>query len=355
MERSHFSIVKYLFCLLALAAGLLISRPVAAQALSGVWKGKIGASRVELKLIRKGDSIAGTSYYYESKNNYRRYTVRGYFDDRSMEVVWWDDQLIVDNYTKRLFGGGHADAVMAVADFNCPGEGILKLDGKTSRKDQSDGPTTVMHLQKSGQPLFPDEWDFVIENYALGANDPTLIDSVAMIALNPAKPAVQPQPSIEPSAPEPVVMKPATPPVITPTAAKPAPEPPPVAINASNQDRYTERTKTLQTVIPLKGDSLELRFYDNAEIDGDSIAIFLNGKLIMEHIRLTDQAYTVRLAVSELGDDNELVMVAENLGSIPPNTSLMVAVCGDKRYEAFLRSTEGSSALVRLVKPISPR
>jgi len=45
------------------------------------------------------------------------------------------------------------------------------------------------------------------------------------------------------------------------------------------------------------------------------------------------------------------VMVAENLGTIPPNTSLMVAVVGDKQYEAHLQSTEGSSALVRLVKP----
>ena len=43
-------------------------------------------------------------------------------------------------------------------------------------------------------------------------------------------------------------------------------------------------------------------------------------------------------------------MVAENLGSIPPNTSYMVAEVGDKRYEAILASTEGSSAMIRLVK-----
>jgi len=47
---------------------------------------------------------------------------------------------------------------------------------------------------------------------------------------------------------------------------------------------------------------------------------------------------------------NELIMVAENLGSIPPNTSYMVALVGDKRYDARLESTEGSSAMVRFVK-----
>jgi hypothetical protein len=43
-------------------------------------------------------------------------------------------------------------------------------------------------------------------------------------------------------------------------------------------------------------------------------------------------------------------MVAENLGTIPPNTSFMVALVGDKRYEAKLSSTENSSALIRLKK-----
>ncbi len=101
----------------------------------------------------------------------------------------------------------------------------------------------------------------------------------------------------------------------------------------------------------MKGDSIELRFYDNAEIDGDSIAVFLNGHLLKEHILLAEQAYIMKIAVSDLQQDNELVMVAENLGSIPPNTSLMVAVVEDKKYEAHLESDMGSSALVRLVKP----
>ena len=59
----------------------------------------------------------------------------------------------------------------------------------------------------------------------------------------------------------------------------------------------------------------------------------------------------MKIALSDLQSDNELVMVAENLGTIPPNTSLMVAIVEDKRYEAHLESSEGSSALVRLVKP----
>ena len=44
-------------------------------------------------------------------------------------------------------------------------------------------------------------------------------------------------------------------------------------------------------------------------------------------------------------------MVAENLGSIPPNTSYMLAIVNEKRYEAMLKSTEETSAVIRLTKP----
>jgi hypothetical protein len=43
-------------------------------------------------------------------------------------------------------------------------------------------------------------------------------------------------------------------------------------------------------------------------------------------------------------------MVAENLGTIPPNTSYMVAMVGNKRYDANLASSEEMSAAVKLVK-----
>ena len=68
-----------------------------AQPITGIWKGKMGSSRIELKLIRRGDSLIGTSYYYDSKTNYRRYVVKGYFDGQTNDVIWWDDAMIEDH------------------------------------------------------------------------------------------------------------------------------------------------------------------------------------------------------------------------------------------------------------------
>jgi hypothetical protein len=69
---------------------LLFFLQIQAQPITGVWKGKMGSAKVELKLVRKGDSLIGTSYYYDSKSNYRRYSVKGYFDDKNNDVIWWD-------------------------------------------------------------------------------------------------------------------------------------------------------------------------------------------------------------------------------------------------------------------------
>jgi hypothetical protein len=340
---------------------LLLTLNIQAQPISGVWKGKMGPSRIELKLVRKGDSLIGTSYYYDSKSNYRRYSVKGYFDGQTNDVVWWDDQLIEDNSGRRLGGVG---ALLAVADFNCPGEGIMKLDGNSTRKDDGQKDRKELHLVKTeAAPMFPDEWDFLISNYVYGVMHPELMDSIENLALgqqpqtpdmvqtNPATNAIYAPPSLA-TEEHPDLKKH----VETPSAAdvetitSPSAPPPPAA-KETNEERFSSRKKILQHVIPVKGDSIELRFYDNAEIDGDSIAVFLNGRLLQEHILLAEQAYIMKIAVTDLQQDNELVMVAENLGTIPPNTSLMVAIVEDKRYEAHLESSEGSSALVRLVKP----
>jgi hypothetical protein len=64
------------------------------QQITGVWKGKIDRKKVELKIIQKGDSLTGTSYYYESANSYSRYSIKGYFDPNTNSAVWWDDQLL---------------------------------------------------------------------------------------------------------------------------------------------------------------------------------------------------------------------------------------------------------------------
>ena len=320
-----------------------------AQQITGVWKGKMGNNQVEVKIIQKGDSLTGSSYYYSSANNYRRYSIKGYFDADNNSVVWWDDQLIEDKGNS-VFGKGKTP-LLSVADFNCPGGGEMYLDGKATSKKNPNDTKGVVDLTKVAGPSFRDEWDNVIDNYTIGANDPDVIDSVALIALTPVQ-TIPEKIILKEKSAEPVY-KPSPAVVMIPPVRETEIKKEQIIIKPLTiEEKFTSRKKILTTEIPVTGDSIELRFYDNAEIDGDSISLFLNDKLLFAHIRLTDRAHTIKISVRELAADNELIMVAENLGSIPPNTSYMVAIVGDKRYEAKLASTENSSALIMLKKGI---
>ncbi len=305
-------------------------------------------------MVQNGDSLAGTAYYFESSTRYRRYSIKGYLDETDNSVVWWDDQLLEDK-TKGLNLFSRNKQNSSRADFNCPGGGVMMLDGKMYNDVDQQKPDGDVHLSKVDQSSFKDEWDDVIENYTVGGNDPDVIDSVAQIAQKPV--------TIETTVRSiPEETKTISPPI--PVVKNEEPKKEVVSVPVIKQEnkvetsitpptieqKFTSREKIFTKEIPVSGDSIELDFYDNAEIDGDSISLFLNGKLIFEHIRLTDKAYKVKLPVNDMQENNELIMVAENLGAIPPNTSYMIALVGEKRYDAQLASTENSSAMIKLVK-----
>ena len=323
--------------------------------ITGVWKGKINKKKTEVKIIQKGDSLVGTSYYFESENNYRRYSIKGYFDPNTNEAVWWDDQLLDEKKGKYSITTPGKVPYLSSADFNCPGSNKMLLDGNTAQKSDRNKIEGAVHLEKIGNTDFPDEWDFIIENYTAGANDPYYIDSIASIAGIRSTP----QEIVTPVNEEARIDKGETVKVdkVLIEKAEPIKNPAPskpvfnnVIVKKSIEEEFKIREKIIAKEIPIAGDSIELRFYDNAEIDGDSISLFLNNKLIFQHIRLTAVAYTIKLPVADLGETNELVMVAENLGEIPPNTSYMLAIVDNNRYEAMLKSTEESSAVIRLYK-----
>jgi len=342
MKRPGYSPFYPLFLLTC-----FVSSKVNSQMVTGVWKGKINRQKVELKIIQQGDSLVGTSYYYESANNYRRYSIRGYFDPATNSTVWWDDQLLDEKSGRFTVGSPGKIPLLSRADFNCPGSGKMMLNGNAYDKDEEGTIKGAVDLDKMNSPQFADEWDDIIENYTTGANDPDFIDSVATIAGRLKQIPEEPIASIPVQKPVSQTSQQQTVPDVS---IKPATSPAP-ATPLTIEEKFVSRKKILTKDIPLSGDSIELRFYDNGEIDGDSISLFLNDQLVFTHLLLSGKAHIIKLAISELKENNELTMVAENLGRIPPNTSYMAALVDGQRYSAYLLSNEGSSAMIRLIKP----
>jgi len=112
--------------------------------------------------------------------------------------------------------------------------------------------------------------------------------------------------------------------------------------------QLTSRTNSLVKRIETEAGEIRIDLYDNGEIDGDTVSIYHNNVLLMANSRLSQKPLTVRIAVDKDHPHHELIMVAENLGSIPPNTSLMIITTGSKRYQAFISSTEQKNAKVIL-------
>jgi hypothetical protein len=113
-------------------------------------------------------------------------------------------------------------------------------------------------------------------------------------------------------------------------------------------NQFKERAKVFAEDIAVTSDSLLVDFYDNGEIDGDSISIFFNDKLLASSQKLSAKAIHLSIALDSTREYNEISMFADNLGSIPPNTALMLVYDGKQRYEIRLSSTLQNNGTLRI-------
>ena len=100
--------------------------------------------------------------------------------------------------------------------------------------------------------------------------------------------------------------------------------------------------------------TLRLDFYDNAQIDGDSITVTVNNQVLVSNQKLGLKPISVEIKVSLENPEQEVTMVANNLGTIPPNTAMLIVKTGSKRYKLFLASNGKKNAQVRFIYEKNP-
>lgn len=132
----------------------------------------------------------------------------------------------------------------------------------------------------------------------------------------------------------PVIPPPTKPVETTPKKIIPAP------------DVIKNRNNALVKTIVTNSTDILIQLYDNGEIDGDTITVFDNNEVIAYHKGLSKSPITLKIKATADDPVHEIVMVANNLGSIPPNTALMIVTTGDKHYELFISSDEKKNAKI---------
>ena len=114
----------------------------------------------------------------------------------------------------------------------------------------------------------------------------------------------------------------------------------------------TQRKNKEQKRIVVDVKTINLKVYDNAIMDGDTVSILYNGKMLLTHQLLSEKGVELNIELDEKQTRHEITLFAENLGSIPPNTALIVVTAGTKRYELFASaSLEENAVLVFEYRP----
>ncbi len=153
---------------------------------------------------------------------------------------------------------------------------------------------------------------------------------VAVVTKPVEKVEVKPQPKPAPVNPIVAETKPIVQPVVKPAPAPVAVVAPSITKGAAELDKRI--TKSEQSVY-FESDSLLLTLYDNGEVDGDTVTVVMNGNVIFSKAGLTTKPNSKTIYIDKQTDSVNLIMYAETLGEIPPNTGLMIVIDGEKRYE----------------------
>jgi hypothetical protein len=346
-----------------------------AQTVSGSWFGRADVEMAgihnnyltELVIKQKGTRVEGIFGYY-FRDKYESFFIHGRYNPKTREITILNIPVIYYNSNSTVnsvdcmtnFRGTLIHSRVSTSltgyffhdekyKYMCPD---LKVSYTLDRSDhEEDSALTLVAASKIWKPQAD---DVVVGEVKAPAPLPGPSDSASVAVVVPA--GHRPDSSATLATYRPDSAK---------VPAPPRPDSAAVAAMAAEQKRtadslkivesYTKRKAVLNRELLVESDSVRLSFYDNGEIDGDSISVFVNNQLVLSHQGLEARAFNIYLHLDSTRELNEVSMFAENLGKLPPNTALMVVTDGKNRYEVFLSSSLTENATVELRrKPKTP-
>ncbi|GAA4337940.1 hypothetical protein [Flaviaesturariibacter amylovorans] len=300
--------MRYLFVLAFLLCGRAY---LGAQEVNGLYIGTLynDTTRLlqhfELSLSQESGRIRGFAYTTFTVNDRFYYGIRkvkGLVREGKLFVE--DDELLDNNFPEKPAKGVRKLLVLPVS-----GDGLVEiLEGRweTNRTKQWAPVTGTVNLRRKKDS----------------------VGSALVARLNELRPGPAPQARPLPRREEPRTrVAPAAPVVLA----------------------FEARKSTALQTVAVRGDSLTIALYDNGVVDGDSVSIYLNGQAVLTHIKLSDTAtrHTLRLPA---GDRVELALLAENLGTLAPNTGLLQIIDGDRRHNIYFSADLQTNAKLVLQK-----
>jgi hypothetical protein len=364
-------ILSIVLCLMAFV--------VDAQDLTGVWRGHFKSSnysklldslgiddryKFETQIEQNNKQFSGVTYSYRSTVFYGKAACYGAINPKTKKVLLEENKLL-----EVQSANGDACLMTLFLQYSKVGEEEF-LEGTFTAmnvRDSASCPGGTVFLRKVPNSDFYKE-PFLVEKEKEKQKEKEVPKKdVAAAPKKPATAAAKP-----PATKRPATKPPASKPLAsTKTPAKPKTKPPVPDVALKNETLKQLPTKdTFKTVSPrtsigvpvprviesrvnelvktisTSAKDVFIKIYDNGTIDNDTVSVYIDNKLVISKQRLTESPITVKINLDEKTSFHELVMVAENLGEIPPNTSLMIVNAGDQQYEVRITSTEQKNAVV---------
>jgi hypothetical protein len=313
--------MKHLF----LALLILFSTSLSAQFIGGLYSGTLvndstkKIQNYELALNEYKDKIWGYSYSTFVANDTFYYSIKKVKGSReSGNLLIEDEKMLMNNFPEAAAKKVKQTNTIRLANVDT----LENIDGTWStnqtriyyslkgsmvmkRTKDSSQSALVSHLKELDLIEEP-----VVKKVKVKTADVKVKAKVSTEKIKPAAPAVQPQ----------------------------------ATILAYNQ----RSTKALQS-LEIDADSLLLSFYDNGVVDGDSISVYMDGQLIIPPSKLMGKAIKKMIYLNNKAEFR-LLLVAENLGSIPPNTGLMIIHEGGTEHQLHFSADLEANAEVIIRK-----
>jgi hypothetical protein len=344
---------------LALLPVAALAQKPAETDITGLWKGFMynDSSRLnyryELAISEENGKLYGYSHTYFIVEDKQYHGVKKVKIKRTGdEVITEDIELIANNYPMKPPKGVHMSNTLRFEIKDT----VMMLTGafSTNRTKEFSPVTGYVHVERQSDyrqsALVPHLQELGLTkklSFTKQTNTSPATETVA--TLKPA-PSVEEEQSIIAAAKKQPIEK-IIPPVVKETTAPKPPDPVkapvvkvPVVVAAA--DIKKRKVETIQAVY-FKSDSLSLTLYDNGEVDGDTVSVVMNGTIVMPRVGLTTNAVRKTIYTKDFGDSIQIIMYAETLGSLPPNTGLLIVYDGKDRYEIrFSGDMQKSSAIV---------
>jgi len=315
--------MKTIFRIIILLVLLLNKNSVLSQNITGTWEGVMGHEYLQINIKEEKGKLCGytSDHYLINKKEYCKAWFTGFYDKQKKEWIITGKQFIENS-------GSHV---------------LMRIIFWMPENDEKNVLSAIVTTNTSYNFFFSQRMG---EKIILRktSNDIQPLQNLPLCFADPYKkmPPVLNTPPDDNTPNHPNSNR------VTDTINKI----PVIENDATGSPNKQQRKRVSISNLQVNVKNIRLAVYDNGIIDGDTVSISFNGKLMVDKQVLSEDPLIINLELEENSITNEIVLYAENLGTIPPNTAIIVVTAGDKRYELYSSaSLEENAVLVFDYKP----